>query len=114
MVPAFPPTSLAHAFPPTSLAHAFPPACGAVAEEMTAAGQGHFVLPGRGASLPLHHSEQVEIDIYSASGPIYTPHSPLMRPKVKATARTEEEEQLRRLAVEVETRDNFYRGRPIK
>ena len=104
------------AFPPASLAHAFPPACVAVAEEMTAAGQGHFPLPGRGASLPPqpHHSEQVEIDIHSASAPIYTPYSPLTRAKGRATARTEEEEQLRRLAVEVQTRDNFYRGRPIK
>ena len=61
-----------------------------------------------------HHSEQVEIDIHSASAPIYTPYSPLTRAKGRATARTEEEEQLRRLAVEVQTRDNFYRGRPIK
>ena len=81
---------------------------------MTAEGQGHLSLLGRGASLPPHHSDQVEIDIHSASGPIYTPYSPLMRPRGKATARTEEEEQLRRLAVEVQTRDNFYRGRPIK
>ena len=40
--------------------------------------------------------------------PIYTPLSPLPR------LQRGEEERLRRMAEEVQTRDNFYRGRPLK